>query len=51
MKRRDLARHLSAGAVAGLVLALLGVRMVSSPTEPKAMRQARERIGRLVPGH
>jgi drug/metabolite transporter (DMT)-like permease len=44
-----LGQPLSIGAVAGLVLALIGVRMVSAPAEI-VPRRAKHRLGRLVFG-
>jgi drug/metabolite transporter (DMT)-like permease len=41
---------LQIGAVVGLALALVGVWMVNSPSEPTPVRRARRRIGRLVFG-
>src|SRR3954452_25452616 len=38
------------GAVVGLALALIGVRMVNAPAEPRPVGRARERLGRLVLG-
>jgi drug/metabolite transporter (DMT)-like permease len=43
-----LGQSLGFGAVIGLVLALVGVRMVSSTPAPRPVRQARRRIRRLV---
>jgi drug/metabolite transporter (DMT)-like permease len=45
-----LGQPLQFGAVIGLVLAFIGVRMVSAPAEPRTVRRARQRIGRLVFG-
>lgn len=45
-----LGQPLSMGAVAGLALALIGVRMVSSPAEILPSHRARRRLGRLVFG-
>ena len=45
-----LGQPLGIGAVVGLVLALLGVRLVSSTPAPKPVRQAERRIRRLVFG-
>jgi len=45
-----LGQPLSIGAVAGLALALIGVRMVSSPAEILPAYRARRRLGRLVFG-
>jgi drug/metabolite transporter (DMT)-like permease len=45
-----LGQPLELGAVIGLGLALIGVRLVSSPTEPEPVRRARRRVGRLVFG-
>jgi drug/metabolite transporter (DMT)-like permease len=45
-----LGQSLGIGAVAGLVLALVGVRLVSSTPPPKPVRQAQRRIRRLVFG-
>jgi drug/metabolite transporter (DMT)-like permease len=46
-----LGQPLELGAVIGLALALIGVRMVSAPRpEPAPVRKARRRIGRLVFG-
>lgn len=45
-----LGQTLGVGAVLGLLLALIGVRMVSRSPEPRSIRSARHRIGRLVSG-
>ena len=45
-----LGQPLSLGAVAGLVLALIGVRMVSAPAKAVPARRAGQRLGRLVFG-
>jgi drug/metabolite transporter (DMT)-like permease len=45
-----LGQPLELGAVIGLALALIGVRMVNAPAEPRPVRRARERLGRLVLG-
>jgi drug/metabolite transporter (DMT)-like permease len=41
---------LQLGAVIGLVLAFIGVRLVSSPVEGRTARRVRQRLGRLVLG-
>jgi drug/metabolite transporter (DMT)-like permease len=45
-----LGQPLQFGAVIGLLLAFIGVRLVSSPAEGRRVRRARQRIGRLVFG-
>jgi drug/metabolite transporter (DMT)-like permease len=45
-----LGQPLELGAVIGLVLALIGVWMVSAPAESSPVRRARQRLGRLVFG-
>jgi drug/metabolite transporter (DMT)-like permease len=45
-----LGQSLGVGAVIGLVLALIGVRLVSSTPAPKPVRRAQRRIRRLVIG-
>jgi drug/metabolite transporter (DMT)-like permease len=45
-----LGQPLSAGAVIGLALALIGVRMVSAPAEVLPVRRAKRGLGRLVFG-
>lgn len=45
-----LGQPLQLGAVIGLVLAFMGVRLVSSPVEGRTARRVRQRLGRLVFG-
>jgi drug/metabolite transporter (DMT)-like permease len=45
-----LGQPLALGAVVGLGMGLIGVRMVNGPGEPRPMRRARQRLGRLILG-
>jgi drug/metabolite transporter (DMT)-like permease len=45
-----LGQPLQVGAIIGLVLALIGVRLVSAPAEPLPVRRATRGLGRLVFG-